>query len=148
MRPKTVKRKLCGLRALNSSLANAAELIAAHSDDPATLAVAAWLAAGAPGSLWAHLGHQSDHTFSAGHTARLAERNRLLASVAPPGLGAAGRLARELRHYHDTAWKRATRTNVVCPHPEGSREAAFWMVLQLHPQPLTERQLRNILKEK
>lgn len=98
-------------------MAMAAELL---SGDPEVADIAAWLAAGAPGSLWEHLGHPNGWTFSARQSAVLGERNRLLRELGIPP----AQLARELRQYHTHVWP-SCRSATSCPHPCGSREAAF-----------------------
>ena len=120
------------------SLARAAALLAGNHDENVRK-IGAWLAAGAPGDLWEHLGRPNAPGFSARHTEALRERDRIIGTldVSPTTL------ARELRHYFDRQWLR-TEDGATCPHPEGSHEAAYWQILKCSRRPLSLRTIQEV----
>ncbi|WP_338821594.1 hypothetical protein [Bradyrhizobium septentrionale] len=57
----------------------------------------------------------------------------------------AGSFASKLARYESGPWQRYS-SEETCPHMAGSREAAFWEILRLHPKALRRRYVQDILK--
>jgi len=124
--------------------AETAAVIEAHTDSPAALAIAAWLKAGARGSL--------DRWLEGGDRHAMAERDALLRGLAaflwpgekPSVTAQADRIATELSRYASTRW-RFDRASISNPHPARSLRGVLFEVLKLRDVVLSPRQLRKIL---
>jgi hypothetical protein len=129
---------------LTDEIAVAAEVLAR---DPRTQKVAEWLARGCPGSVFAHL--EMPAPGLAGQQHRAGERRHWLLKIAPPGRGAAPRLARWLAEYRRSQWggRAGTRAATTCPHDPGSREEALWHFLKLSDRELTDRAILSITRK-
>src|SRR5260370_20440174 len=96
--------------------------------DPEIRSVGAWFAKGARGDICEHLVIRGTRGPSPRAVADRVRRDRLLCSVAFPGLPLAEQarhMSLDLGRYQTTAWRR-DRVAARCPYPEGSQKAVFW----------------------